>query len=60
MALSCARCGKSGRAERFSHSRQSGHHYCLDVGACERRIRRLAKKGATFERGFLVTEAKAA
>lgn len=50
----CARCGREDTAERMSYSRWTKQRYCHDTAACERRMAKLERQGAEFDRGFLV------
>lgn len=50
----CARCGHLAISERFSYSKHTRRHYCLDGAKCEQRHVRLRKLGKVDGRGFAV------
>lgn len=42
----CARCGRRQPASLMVFSRFSRNHYCADLGACQKRAKRLKRKDA--------------
>ena len=54
MTHSCARCGKRRPSGQATYSRFTRSYYCIDTAACERRMAKLTREGANFDRGFLV------
>lgn len=50
----CDRCGKADIAERLIYSSRTGRRYCLNHAVCARRVAKLVRQGAEFDRGWLV------